>query len=115
MVAYSYLNAGDYAAAERVAGERLRAVEARGSAAEGHLPIVLMTMAETYRLQGKFGDAFPLYSRLYEMWLADRLPAEFLPRTQRAYIEGLIMRGETAIAAVGARPAVNPDGSDAGV
>jgi hypothetical protein len=46
MTGYSYLGANDYASAERVAGERLRAAEARGEAAAGHLPVFLLLMAE---------------------------------------------------------------------
>jgi hypothetical protein len=108
---YSYLGANDYAGAERVAGERLRAVEARGEAAARHLPIFLLLMAEVHRLQGKHATAFPFYMRLYRLWLDNQLPAEFNPRTQRGYVECLIVRGETGTAELVSRPPVDADGS----
>ncbi len=114
MVGNSYLSANDYAAAERVAGERLRAVEARGKAAAAHLPIFMFLMAEVYRLQGKHDAAFPLYTRMYRLWLDNQLPAEFQGRAERGYVECLIVRGETAIAELVSRPAVNADGSAVG-
>ena len=72
MVGYSYLGANDYTDAERVTGERLRAVEDKGQAAAGHLPTFLSLMAEVQRLQGKHAAAFPLYVRLYQLWLDNR-------------------------------------------
>ncbi|HXP84208.1 MAG TPA: hypothetical protein VN841_05785 [Bryobacteraceae bacterium] len=112
MVGYSYLEAHDYAAAERVAGERLRAAEARGAAAAGHLPIYMSFLAELYRLQGKHAAAYPLYMRL--LALDDRLPADFQTRTELGFVECLILRGETATAEMASRPAVDPDGSYVG-
>ncbi|HYL35668.1 MAG TPA: hypothetical protein VEV17_07140 [Bryobacteraceae bacterium] len=114
MLGYSYLGANDYAGAERVAGERLRAVEARGEAAARHLPIFLLLMAEVQKLQGKYAAAFPLYLRLNRLWLDNQLPADFQGRTQQGYIECLIVRGEAATAELAARPPVNPDGSAVG-
>src|SRR5579863_9115372 len=82
MLGYSYLGANDYANAERVTGERLRAVEAKGDAALGHLPIFLTLLAEVLRLQGKHVAAFPLYERLYRLWLNNQLPADFQKRSE---------------------------------
>ena len=114
MVGYSYLGANDYTDAERVTGERLRAVEVKGQAAAGHLPIFLSLMAEVQRLQGKHADAFPLYVRLYQLWLDNQLPADFQNRSIQGYVECLIVRGETATAELVARPPVDTDGSDVG-
>jgi hypothetical protein len=69
--------ANHYADAERVTGERLRALEAKGETAAGHVPIFLLLMAEVQRLQGKHAAAFPLYVRLYQLWLNNKLPADF--------------------------------------
>ena len=114
MVGYSYLWANDYADAERVTGERLRAVEVKGQAAAGHLPIFLSLMAEVQRLQGNYAAAFPLYVRLYQLWLDNQLPADFQKRSTLGYVECLIVRGETATAELVARPPVDTDGSAVG-
>ena len=114
MAGYSYLGANDYAGAERVAGERLRAVEAKGDAAAGHVPIFLMLMGEVNRLQGKYDAAFPLYARLYALWLNNQLPAELEKRTNSGYVECLIVRGEAAMAELVSQPAVDADGSAVG-
>lgn len=114
MLGQSYLGANQYADAERVTGERLRAAEVKGAAAAGHVPIFLFLMAEVYRLQGKHAAAFPLYTRLNQLWLNDQLPADFEKGTERGWVECLIVRGETATAEVVSRPAVDPDGSYVG-
>ena len=108
------LGATDYADAERVTGERLRAVEEKGQAAAGHLPIFLSLMAEVERLQGKHDAAFPLYARLYQLWLNNQLPADFQKRSTLGYVECLIVRGETATAEMVAQPPVDTDGSPVG-
>jgi ATP/maltotriose-dependent transcriptional regulator MalT len=113
-VGYSYLGANDYANATRVAGERLRAADAKGDAGTAHVPIFLSLMAEIERLQGHYAAAFPMYQRLYQLWLNDRLPADFQKGAERGYLECLIVRGEAATADTASRPAVNPDGSEVG-
>jgi tetratricopeptide (TPR) repeat protein len=114
MAGYSYLGANDYADAERLVGERLRAAEARGAAAAKHVPIFLLVMAEVERLQGNHVAAFPRYVRLYRLWLDDQLPAEFQGRVDDGYVECLIVRGDAATAELVSKPAVNPDGSAVG-
>jgi ATP/maltotriose-dependent transcriptional regulator MalT len=114
MVGNSFLGANDYADAERVTAERLRAAEAKGPAAAGHVPIFLLLLAEVQRLQGKHAAAFPLYVRLYRLWLDNQLPADFQKRAEQGYVECLMVRGETAAAELVSRPAVNPDGSAVG-
>lgn len=114
LAGYSYLAANDYANAERLSGERLRAAEARGPTAAGHVPIFLTLLAETYRLQGKYAVAFPLYERLYRLWLDNQLPADFQKASERGYLECLLVRGEGATAEIASVPAVNPDGSAVG-
>jgi len=114
MIGYSYLGANDYTDAERVTGERLRAVEVKGETAAGRLPIFLSLMAEVQRLRGKHAAAFPLYARLYQLWLNNQLPADFQKRAALGYVECLIVRGETATAELVSRPPVNPDGSPVG-
>jgi hypothetical protein len=114
MVGDSYLGANDYAGAERVTGERLRAAEAKGAAASGHVPIFLFLMAEVQRLQRKHAAAIPLYVRLYQLWLNNQLPADFQKRAELGYVECLIVRGDAATAELVARPPVNPDGSAVG-
>jgi hypothetical protein len=109
-----YLGANDYADAERVTGERLRAAEIKGADAAGHVPIFLSLMAEVYRLQGKHAAAFPLYVRLNQLWINNQLPADFQTRTELGYVECLIVRGETATAEMVSQPAVDPDGSYVG-
>jgi hypothetical protein len=114
LTGYSYLGANEYADAERVAGERLRAVEIRGEAAAGHLPIFLVLMAEVYRFQRKHAAALPLYTQLNQLWLNDRLPADFQGRTERGYVECSIVSGDTATAELISRPPVDTDGSAVG-
>lgn len=114
LVGSSYLGANDYAGAERVSHERLRAVEARGEAAAGHLPIFLLLMAEVYRLEEKHVSAYPLYLRLYQLWLNNQLPADFQGRAERGYVECLIVRGEAATAELVSQIPVDADGSAVG-
>lgn len=114
MVGQSYLGANDYANAERVAGERLRAAELKGQAAAGHVPIFLLLSADVQRLQGKYDSAFPLYVRLYELWLGNRLPADFQKGSQEGYVECLLVRGDAATAVLVAKPPVDTDGSAVG-
>lgn len=114
LTGYSYAGANDYANAERVAGERLRAVEARGAAASGHLPVFLTLMAEVYRLQGKHDAAYPLYVRLNRLWLNNQLPAEFQKPTELGFVECSLVRGDAAGAESISRPPVDPDGSYVG-
>jgi ATP/maltotriose-dependent transcriptional regulator MalT len=114
MIGHSYLAANDYSDAERVTGERLRAAELKGEAAAGHVPIFLFLMAEVYRLQGKHDAAFPLYVRMYRLWLDNRLPADFQNRAEQGYVECLIVRGDAATAELVAKPPVDTDGSDVG-
>ena len=114
LAGYSYLAANDYVNAERVTGERLRAAEARGPTPAVHVPIFLTLLAETYRLQGKYTAAFPLYERLYRLWLDNQLPADFQKTSERGYLECLMVRGEGATAEAASVPAVNPDGSAVG-
>lgn len=114
MVGESYLGANQYADAERVTGERLRAAQVKGAAAAGHVPIFLFLSAEVYRLQGKHAAAFPLYTRLNQLWFNDQLPADFQKGAERGLVECLIVRGETATAEMVSRPPVDPDGSYVG-
>ena len=114
LTGYSYAGANDYANAERVAGERLRAVDARGAAAAGHLPIFLTLMAEVYRLRGKHAAAYPLYSRLNQLWFNNHLPAEFQKPTELGFVECSLVRGDAAAAESISRPPVDPDGSYVG-
>src|SRR5579862_6385296 len=60
LVGYSYLGANDYSNAERVAGERLHAVEVKGSAAAGHVAVFLTLLVEVDRLESKHAAAYPL-------------------------------------------------------
>lgn len=114
LVGASYLWANDYAGAERVTGERLRAADAKGPPGAGHVPIFLALLAEIYRLQGKHAAAYPLYARLNQMWLANQLPADFQNRTEFGFVECLIVRGQAAIAEAASVPPVDPDGSYVG-
>jgi hypothetical protein len=114
LTGYSYLGAHDYADAERVAGERLRAAEVKDQAGAGHVPIFLSLLAEIYRLQGKHAAAYPLYVRLNQLWLDDRLPADFQNRTEFGFVECLIVRGDAVTAEMVSRPPVDPDGSYVG-
>jgi ATP/maltotriose-dependent transcriptional regulator MalT len=114
LTGYSYAGAYDYANAERVAGEMLRAVDARGTAAAGHLPIFLTLMAEVYRLQGKHAAAYPLYARLNRLWFNDQLPADFQKPTELGFVECSLVRGDAAAAESISRPPVDPDGSYVG-
>ena len=114
MVGYFYLGANDYANAERVTGERLRAADAKGPAAAVHVPIFLFLMAEVERLQGKHAAAYPLYLRLYQLWLDNQLPADFQKRSELGYVECLIVRGDAATAELVARPPLDADGSEVG-
>jgi hypothetical protein len=108
-LASSYLGANDYAAAERVAGERLRAAETASGTAAYPAQLFLSLMAEIYRLQSKHADAFPLYQRL--VLLNERLSADFQLRAELGYAECLMVRGESAAAETVSRPPVDPDGS----
>ena len=114
LTGYSYAGANDYVNAERVAGERLRAAEARGAAAAGHLPIFLTLRAEVYRLQGKHAAAYPLYVRLNHLWFNNQLPAELEKPTELGFVECLLVRGDAAAAESMSRPPVDPDGSYVG-
>jgi hypothetical protein len=114
LTGYSYAGANDYANAERVAGERLRAVEARGAAAAGHMPIFLTLLAEVYRLQGKHAAAYPLYVRLNQLWFNNQLPAEFQKPTELGFVECSLVRGDAKAAESTSRPPVDPDGSYVG-
>jgi ATP/maltotriose-dependent transcriptional regulator MalT len=105
LVGRSYLGANDYAAAERVTAERMRGKEQ---------PLFLFLMAEVERLQGKYAAAFPLYQRLYQLWLDNRLPADFQAASEYGYVECLLVRGDGQTAEQVAQPAVNPDGSAVG-
>ncbi len=105
LVGYSYLGANDYTDAERVATERLRVAQA---------PIFLSLMAEVYRVQGKHAAAYPLYSRLEQLWIEDQLPADFQKLSEIGLVECLILRGEAAMAELVSRPPTDPDGSAVG-
>jgi hypothetical protein len=79
------------------------------------VPIYLSLVAEVERLQGKHDAAYPLYLRLYRLWLDNQLPADFQKRAELGYVECLIVRGGTATAELVARPPVDADGSAVGV
>lgn len=79
------------------------------------MPIYLSLVAEVERLQGKHDAAYPLYLRLYRLWLDNQLPADFQKRAELGYVECLIVRGGTATAELVARPPVDADGSAVGV
>ena len=114
LTGHYYLGANDYANANRVSAERLRAAEAKGAAGAGHLPIYLLLMAEVFRLQGKHAEAYPLYVRLNQLWIRNQLSADFQKRTALGYVECLIVRGDASTAETVARPAVDTDGSETG-
>ena len=113
MAANSYLGANDYADAQRVASERIRALEAGGAAPDSYpLQMFLSLQAEAFRLQGDHASALPLYGRLLS--LNDQLSADFQLRTELGYVECLLVRGDTGTAELLSRPPADADGSVVG-
>jgi hypothetical protein len=112
MAGSAYLGANEYADAERIGKERLRALEARGAPASYPAQTFLSLLADVYRLQGEHAAAFPLYGRLLS--LNDELSADFQLSTELGYVECLLIRGETAAAELLSRPPTDPDGSAVG-